>query len=282
VSLTLCKRITPEGLANNTRQQTLSSTISVTLAFGAADFEKDMDSKNMYIASTRQRRNVNICTCPLLRFLMPNPEPAQLADFSAILNLFDNMGYSIPDLLLALLTQRRFKKSTYTSELLRRSAEILSALLSHSGLPRDAELATSKALHPMYAREIQYLVKPSSGWNFSAQTVMPDDIDDFDISDMIQDTTDNAPMVSALLDTLLSSKRRCPASDADVAMAATEGLGSDTDADEGEDQGEAMLEGTPLLTAEERDKRKQGKRKGMLLKIVRKVLSWPSHPIRSY
>ena len=81
----------------------------------------------------------------------------------------------------------------------------MSTLLSHSGLPRDAELATSKVLHPMYACEIQYLVKPSLGWNFSTQTVMPDDIDDFDISDMIQDTTDNTPMVSALLDTLLQA-----------------------------------------------------------------------------
>ena len=39
MSLTLCKRITLEGLAKNMRQQTLSSTISVTLAFGAAEFE---------------------------------------------------------------------------------------------------------------------------------------------------------------------------------------------------------------------------------------------------
>ncbi len=206
----------------------------------------------MYTIASMRRRNVNILLIyDSAFFLMPGPEEPQLEDFSAILDAFDDTGYTIPDLLLALLTQRRFKKSAYTSELLRRSAEVLSAFLSHSGLPRDAEWAASKALHPVYARKIRYLVKPSSGWNFSAQTAMPDDIDDFDISDLIQDTTDNAPMVSALLDTLLSAKKRCKASantGADAAMAAAGGLESDSDADEEEDQGEAMLEGTPLLS----------------------------------
>ena len=272
VSLTmLCKRITPEGLANNTRQQTSSSTIFVTLASARRSLNPaNVLSKNMYTIASTRRRNVNILLIyDSAFFLMPEPEEPQLEDFSAILDAFDDAGYTIPDLVLALLTQRRFKKSAYTSELLRRSPEVLSAFLSHSGLPRDAEWAASKALHPVYAREIRYLVKPSSGWNFSAQTAMPDDIDDFDISDLIQDTTDNAPMVSALLDTLLSAKKRCKASantGPDTAMAAAGGLESDSDADEEEDQGEAMLEGTPLLTAEEQ---KQGKRKGMLLKIVR-------------
>ena len=153
----LCKRITPEGLANNTRQQTSSSTIFVTLASARRSLNPaNVLSKNMYTIASTRRRNVNILLIyDSAFFLMPEPEEPQLEDFSAILDAFDDAGYTIPDLVLALLTQRRFKKSAYTSELLRRSPEVLSAFLSHSGLPRDAEWAASKALHPVYAREIQ-------------------------------------------------------------------------------------------------------------------------------
>jgi hypothetical protein len=86
---------------------------------------------------------------------MPEPErqqPIPPEGFTGILNAFDQAGYTIPELLLALLTDKHFKKSAYTLELLRRSGDILQALLSHAGIPKEAEKAASKALHPVCAR----------------------------------------------------------------------------------------------------------------------------------
>jgi hypothetical protein len=48
---------------------------------------------------------------------MPEPERQQRIppeSFAGILNVFDQAGYTIPELLLALLTDKHFKKSAYT------------------------------------------------------------------------------------------------------------------------------------------------------------------------
>lgn len=211
-------------------------------------------------------------------FLMPEPEEEfllQQESFSGILDAFDHAGYTILDFLLALLMQKYFKKSAYTLEFLRRSGDVLKALLEHAGIPKEAKIAASKALHPIYAHKIQCLVKPSSGWNFSAYTVMPDDVDDFDINNLTQDTAKNAPLVSALLDALLSAKKRPWASqvsqtdgDGDVIMDAVGGLDGDSSADEDE----ASLTGSTGLVPQTR--MDGGKQNEVLLAIVRLMLDW--------
>ncbi|KAF8328629.1 hypothetical protein F5887DRAFT_1007168 [Amanita rubescens] len=131
-------------------------------------------------------------------------QPLPQRDFTAILDAFDASGCSIPDLVIALLTERRFKSSTYTAELLQQSGDVLRSLLRHAKLPRNAEKAACEALHRVYVREIKDLVKPSAGWNFSAQQATPEDIDDFDLEDLASDVADTAPLLWALLDILLS------------------------------------------------------------------------------
>ncbi|KAF8651590.1 hypothetical protein AX14_008465 [Amanita brunnescens Koide BX004] len=74
-------------------------------------------------------------------------------------------------LFIALLTEQRFKSSAYTAGLLQQSGDVLKSLLMHARLPKSAEKAACDALHQVYVHEIKDLVKPSSGWNFSAQCV---------------------------------------------------------------------------------------------------------------
>jgi hypothetical protein len=176
--------------------------------------QKWYNTKNSYMASTPKASK-----CEYTHFALQSmPDPEEILplpplspperDFSAILNAFDEGNCSIPDLLLALLTERRFKDSIYASDLLQKSSVILGAWLCHRKLPKAAEKTASEALQRVYAREIRLLVKPSLGWHFSAQTAMPDDIDSFELAALTTDTAENAPLVSALLDTLLLAKKR--------------------------------------------------------------------------
>ena len=208
---------------------------------------------------------------PLPPPLLPPPGK----DFSAVLRAFDEMDCTILELLLALLTEKRFKNSAYTHELLRRSQVVLGTWLSHVKLPKEAQKTASEALHQLYAHEIRYLTKPSSGWHFSAQTMMPDNIDDFDLSTLTLDTATHAPLVSALLDTLLSANTkqlRASSSQADAngdtAMANTGDSNSDSDGNADVNDEEAILEGV-----RETKKRECGVKcsKAALLKIVSEV-----------
>jgi len=204
----------------------------------------------------------------------PLPLPPPEKDFSAVLNAFDEINCTIPDFLLALLTEKHFKDSAYSHELLQRSHVVLGTWLSHPKLPKEAQKMASEALHQLYAHEIRYLTKPSSGWHFSAQTVMPDNIDDFDLSTLTLDTATNAPLVSALLDTLLSANTKVCTSqlqasetdaDGDTAMAAAGDSGSDGNGTADVNDEEATLEGV-----QETKKREcSSKCKVALLKIVR-------------
>lgn len=60
----------------------------------------------------------------------------------------------------------------------------------------------------VYAKEIRYLVKSTTGWHFSAHTAMPEDIDNFDLAMMVSDTVEHAPLLSMLFDALLSVKKK--------------------------------------------------------------------------
>ena len=200
--------------------------------------------------------------------LLPaRPLPPLEMDFSPIINALSEINCTIQDFLLALLTEKRFKDSPYSCGLLQRSHIVLGAWLSHPKLSKEAQKTASEALHQVYAREIQCLTKPSSGWHFSAQTVVPDNIEDFELSSLTLDTATSAPTVSALLDTLLSANTKVctskswPDADSDIAMAAA----GDSESDSEGNTDEATLEGVEDTKKRERSP----KRKAALLNIVR-------------
>ena len=198
-------------------------------------------------------------------------------DFTAILDAFDASGCSIPDLIIALLTERRFKSSAYTAELLQQSGNVLRSLLTHAKLPRNAEKVACEALHRVYVREIKDLVKPSAGWNFSAQRATPEDIDDFDLEDLASDVADKAPRLWALLDILLSAKNKPNANpNSNLAMASTTADGETDDDDD-----DAALQGTIRTppTSPEQENEKKSNRRLALRKIVR-VLLFDLHAIK--
>jgi len=207
---------------------------------------------------------------PQMQGIQPPPQ----RDFTAILNAFDASGCSIPDLVIALLTERRFKSSAYTAGLLQQSGDVLKSLLRHARLPGNAEKVACEALHRVYVREIKDLVKPSAGWNFSAQRATPEDIDDFDLEDLASDVADSAPQLWALLDILLSAKsKQLPSSNGNVTMAGT-GDG------ETDDEDDAVLQGTVRTppTSPEQENEKKSNRRLALRKIVR-VLLFDLHTI---
>ena len=107
---------------------------------------------------------------------MNDLDPLLQRDLTPVLNALRNCNVSIGSLVIALLTQRCFKKSIHLHDLLLHSGSIISSLFKHQ-VPIEAQKAASKALQPIYVQEMKYLVKPTSSWHFSAHTAVPDDID---------------------------------------------------------------------------------------------------------
>ncbi|KAF8336105.1 hypothetical protein F5887DRAFT_1078965 [Amanita rubescens] len=232
----------------------------------------------MYVV--QRRGNVEILD-PQVQGIQPLPQ----RDFTAILDAFDASGCSIPDLVIALLTERRFKSSAYTAELLQQSGDVLRSLLRHAKLPRNAEKAACEALHRVYVREIKDLVKPSAGWNFSAQRATPEDIDDFDLEDLASDVADTAPRLWALLDILLLAKNKQLAnSDGNVARASP-GDGETDDDDDAALQGTVR---TPPTSPEQKNEKKSNRRlalrkikKTVIISIFMQSTSQKANPFQS-
>ena len=238
--LSLCNDVALEGLVNNICKQMHALS---HLAFGTADFETVLlKIYTLYSAGTHQNARciyaLSICsTMPDVQ--RPQVQGTPQRDFTAILDASDASGCSIPDLVIALLTEWRFKSSAYTAGLLQQSGDVLKSLLMHARLPKSAEKAACDALHQVYVHKIKDLVKLSSGWNFSAQRAMPDDIDDFDLEDLALDVAKNAPWLWALLEVLLLVKQKKLGDNSvdDGIAAASNGVASD-------DEGEAAFQGT--------------------------------------
>ena len=190
-------------------------------------------------------------------------------DFTAVLQAFHQSNCTVADLVIALLTEKRFKRSTKLAELLRRSGDILKVLLSHTRLPASAKKVASEAMRPLYAKEIHYLMKSTTGWHFSAHTAMPEDIDDFDLDTLASDTAKHAPLLSVLFDSLLSAKKKLPCAflpddNVEISMDVS-------NASSGED--EAALEGTfrtPSTSPDHEEQKKTNpkQRREHLLRII--------------
>jgi len=119
---------------------------------------------------------------------MNDLDPLLQRDFTPVFNALRNCNASIGSLLL-------------------HSGGIISGLFKHR-VPIEARKAASEVLRPIYAQEMKYLVKPTSGWHFSARTAVPDDVDDFEMDNLAMDIAENAPMLWSLLDVLLDARRR--------------------------------------------------------------------------
>lgn len=192
-------------------------------------------------------------------------DPLLQSDFMPVFNALRNCNVSIGSLVIALLTQRRFKKSIHLNDLLLHSGGIISGLFKHR-VPNEARKAASEALQPIYAQEMRYLVKPTSGWHFSARTAIPDDVDDFEMDNLAMDIAENAPMLWSLLDVLLDArKRKCrPAIVADDGSSDMD-LGNDRS---GGDSDETLLEGNITPSPEQQKAKKSQYSQEDLLCIV--------------
>ena len=193
--------------------------------------------------------------------LLPPPPK----DLTAVFRALHEANCTVADITVAILTEKRFKRSPRLAELLRQSEDVLKALISHSRLPTSAAKTACKAMHPLYAREIRFLVKSTTGWHFHAHKAMPEDIDDFDLGDLASDTADHAPLTSALLDSLLSAKKLF------LQHSTSENTIDDlsnSDRDSvNEDQ--IALEGMSPSSPDQRKKTKCSERRATLLRIVR-------------
>ena len=205
-------------------------------------------------------------------------------DFTAVFRAFHQSNSTVADLVIALLTEKRFKRSTKLAELLQRSGNILKVLLSHTRLPASAKKAASNAMQPLYAKEICYLVKPTTGWHFSAHTAMPEDIDDFDLAALASDTVEHAPLLSALFDALLSAKKKgswtshTHHTEGDVTMGVDDFENNAVDSNSDEDSnGQGVLEGM-FPTTPDQQKTNPIERRKSLLRIVRSsTVCWSSY-----
>ena len=97
-------------------------------------------------------------------------------DFSPVFQALEQCETTIPDLVLALLTEARFKKSLLTTGLLNCTGDLVYALLKHKRTSLEAPKRASEALHLVYAAEIEHLVNIKSEWHFSALRALPQDI----------------------------------------------------------------------------------------------------------
>ena len=67
--------------------------------------------------------------------------------------LLTHLVAQFQDLVIAILTGRRFKSSAYTTELLQPSGDVPKSLLTHAKLPKTAEKTACEALHRVYMRQ---------------------------------------------------------------------------------------------------------------------------------
>lgn len=128
-------------------------------------------------------------------------------DFTPVFRALEQCGTTIPDLIIALLTEARFKKTPLTAELLDHG-DIIYTILKHKKVPGEAQQHAGKALHLVYAAEIEDLVDVKSEWHFSALRAVPQDLDGFHIEQLAADIDVKAPMLSALFEVLLSARKQ--------------------------------------------------------------------------
>ena len=175
---------------------------------------------------------------------------------------------TIPDLVLALLTEACFKKSLLTTGLLNRAGDLVYVLLKHKRTSLEAPKCASEALHLVYAAKIEHLVDIKSEWHFSALRALPQDIDGFQMQELAADIDQKAPMLSALLNVLLSAWKRlnqCP--NALESQAHPVMVTADADEDELLLEGQSRMPSSPEELCFEKQKQKE-----CILAIVRLTL----------
>ncbi|KAM6501444.1 hypothetical protein JOM56_004458 [Amanita muscaria] len=198
--------------------------------------------------------------------------PGPQISFSPIFQALEQCETTISDLIVAMLTEARFKKNPLTAGLLDRSGDIIYALLNHKKVPRQAQICAGETLHSVYAAEIDNLVDVGSEWHFSAIRAVPQDVDDFHIEELAADIDMKAPMLSALLEVLLSARKRSKCRSSSEAVSAP--LASATSNPEDD---EVLLEGqlrTPSSPDEQRAQKHKQKEKILSIKkaVVTSIL----------
>ncbi|KAM6496371.1 hypothetical protein JOM56_009077 [Amanita muscaria] len=134
----------------------------------------------------------------------PHPE----ADFRPVFQALEQCGMTVSHLVMALLTEARFKQNLHTVGLLNDAGDLMYALLKHRKVSVEAQKRAGEALHSVYAAEIEALVDVESNWHFSALRAIPKDVEDFKLGELAVDIDSKAPMLSGLLEVLLSARNR--------------------------------------------------------------------------
>ncbi|KAF8328021.1 hypothetical protein F5887DRAFT_1189110 [Amanita rubescens] len=192
---------------------------------------------------------------------MSDPHPE--ADFRPVFWALEQCGMTpVSHLVMALLTEARFKQNLHTVGLLNHAGNIVYALLKHRKVSVEAQKRAGEALHSAYAAEIEALVDVDSNWHFSALRAIPKDVEDFKLGELSVDIDSKAPMLSGLLEVLLSARNR------------RKRCGSESEAAQAHphanpDDDEVLLEGqvrTPSSPEEQRETKQKEKEKMLTIK----------------
>jgi len=76
---------------------------------------------------------------------LPLPPPQK--DFTLVFQALRQANCTVADVVIALLTEKRFKRNTKLMELLQQAGSILKALILHSRLPKSVGEIACKATH---------------------------------------------------------------------------------------------------------------------------------------
>ena len=128
-------------------------------------------------------------------------------DFSPVIEVLTESSTSVVEFIVALLTEKRFKKHALTKELLENAKDVIAHILGHRHLQEDAQDMACALVEPMYAHEIRELAD-SGNWHFGAHQATQDDLDDFRLEAMSMDYEKKVPRLWSLLDALLKARKR--------------------------------------------------------------------------
>ncbi|SRR6266550_135403 len=96
----------------------------------------------------------------------------------------------------------------HTIGLLNHAGDVMYVLPKHRKVSVEAQKCAGEVFHSAYAAEIEALVDVESNWHFSALRAIPKDVKDFKLGELAVDIDSKAPMLSGLLDVLLSAQNR--------------------------------------------------------------------------
>lgn len=129
-----------------------------------------------------------------------------LAIVDAVLSLLGQ--HSISQLLVTVLLNSRYDGHPQKQTFIQQWPDLLAFLASHSALENSTNNFTFTKFKTILTKEIKHMAEKESGWHIGAKHVRAEQLDAFTIDGMAHRMQEQAPVLSALLATLLDSDPR--------------------------------------------------------------------------